>query len=284
MSKQTNDQSSNESDSKKSPVSKHQNMDNPKEPLNENRNNPVITTKKEASRFRGYYSKRRVKDFIFEFIMIFVAITGGFFMDNLRERVVEHRKEKEYIERLVIDLNEDTTNLKILMRQNREQMEMLDSLVNMLEKPISNIDIQFITLLADNLNNSHLFTPRDVTMSQLKNTGELRLVEESKVSESIVSYYSYIESVNHDLGNANSKFVDDSFKEEMTFINFNQIFKDKELKINNANKMTLENRCFIYKIQVRAYFSCLEKIYEQGASLIKYLKKEYSLKADEPSI
>ena len=48
-------------------------------------------------------SDSKIKGFIFEFLMMFLAITGGFFMENLREHYIERHKEKEYIESMVTD-------------------------------------------------------------------------------------------------------------------------------------------------------------------------------------
>jgi len=265
---------SSDGNSKDSSVSKHQDKNNVKEQLKENRNEPETKTNMEAN-----HPMKNFKNYISEFIMIFVAITGGFFMENMREHVVEHRKEKEYIVRLVRDIKKDTTNLKDVIKQNRKQIKGLDSLAILVEKPISDIDPKrFITLLIENLNDFYAFTTRDVTMSQLKNTGGLRLIKNSTVSDRIVFYYSYIES-GEPLRDVNMKFVEESFKKEMTFINFNQIEKNQKLNITDVNKMKeLGNRCFVYKSQIGAYNRFLKEIYKQDTFLLKYLKKEYNLK------
>ena len=41
---------------------------------------------------------RKYKEYVFEFLVIFVAITGSFFAENLREHFVDSHKEKEYNE------------------------------------------------------------------------------------------------------------------------------------------------------------------------------------------
>jgi hypothetical protein len=224
------------------------------------------------------HPKRKFKDYLSEFILIFVAITGGFFMENIREKVIDNHKEKEYISRLAGDIKEDTAYTSYLMIQCQQQMKMLDSLVFLLEKPILAIDDKIVTLIADNLNNIYIFSPRDITMSQLKSTGGLRLIEYSTVSDKIVGYYSYIDLANQELVNVNRDFVKESFKEQMNYIDFNQVFKPREMKISKADRMKLANRCFIYKIQVRAYYYCLREIHSQGSSLLKYLNEEYRLK------
>lgn len=70
---------------------------NAKKQLEENRGEPETTTNMEAYHPHGNHHKRNFKDYIFEFIMIFVAITGGFFMENTRERIVEHHKRENIL-------------------------------------------------------------------------------------------------------------------------------------------------------------------------------------------
>ena len=38
---------------------------------------------------------KKFTDFIFEFILLFLAITGGFFANNLREKIIDRNKEKD---------------------------------------------------------------------------------------------------------------------------------------------------------------------------------------------
>lgn len=51
--------------------------------------------------------KKKWKEYVFQFIMLFLAVFLGFLAENLRERGVEREREKEYIESLVTDTNND---------------------------------------------------------------------------------------------------------------------------------------------------------------------------------
>ncbi len=275
---------SSERNRKDLPFSTRQDKKNAKKQSEKNMNEPGIKTNMETDHPHRNHPKRNFKDYIYEFIMIFVAITGSFFMENMRERVVEHRKEKDYIVRLTRDIREDTTNLKYLIRSIRKQRKGLDNLAVLIEKPVSDMDTndvkKFIILLADNLNDFNPFITRDITMSQLKSTGDLRLIKNSEVSDRIVIYYADIQYYQK-LADSNEKFINESFAVEMKFIDFNRIFKTWRMDIADANNMReLGNRCSIFNIQLRAYQERLKTIYEQSTSLLKYLKEEYNLKND----
>jgi hypothetical protein len=48
------------------------------------------------------------KEYFLEFLMIFLAVTMGFFAESLREHVNDNSKENEYINSLRKDLIADT--------------------------------------------------------------------------------------------------------------------------------------------------------------------------------
>jgi len=59
-----------------------------------------------------HVEKKRFKEYFLEFIMIFLAVTMGFFAETIRENVTEHRRAKEFAESMVQDLREDTAQLR----------------------------------------------------------------------------------------------------------------------------------------------------------------------------
>ena len=52
--------------------------------------------------------------YLWEFFMLFLAVTAGFFVENQREHMVEHRREKEFMVSLVKDLDLDTVQFSRL--------------------------------------------------------------------------------------------------------------------------------------------------------------------------
>ncbi len=58
------------------------------------------------------HEKKKWKEYLFQFLMLFLAVTLGFFVENQREHYVEHKRAKEFAKLLVDDLIIDTTELK----------------------------------------------------------------------------------------------------------------------------------------------------------------------------
>ena len=53
-------------------------------------------------------TEKHFKHYLFEFLMLFLAISAGFLVENLREHYVEHKREKVFINSYVEDLKQDT--------------------------------------------------------------------------------------------------------------------------------------------------------------------------------
>ena len=54
-----------------------------------------------------HVEKKGLKEYFLEFLMIFLAVTLGFFAENIREHFVDKTHEKEYIHSFYEDLSND---------------------------------------------------------------------------------------------------------------------------------------------------------------------------------
>ena len=55
-----------------------------------------------------HVEKKNFKEYFSEFLMIFLAVTLGFFAENIREHFVNREKEKNYMEGILQDLEKGT--------------------------------------------------------------------------------------------------------------------------------------------------------------------------------
>ena len=55
--------------------------------------------------------RKKWTHYFWEFFMLFLAITLGFFVENQREHYIEHKRGKEYAKLLKLDLIKDTLEL-----------------------------------------------------------------------------------------------------------------------------------------------------------------------------
>ena len=76
----------------------------------------------------SHSSGKKWNHYFWEFFMLFLAVTLGFFVENQREHFVEHRREKDYIRSYIKDLNEDVYQLDSLVRYGDLKNTMMDSM------------------------------------------------------------------------------------------------------------------------------------------------------------
>src|SRR4030095_4856176 len=74
------------------------------------------------------HHSKKWKDYLFEFFMLFLAVTAGFLMENQREHYVEQLRVKQYAKSLVSDLKKDTAMINDELRQLKFTIRQIDSL------------------------------------------------------------------------------------------------------------------------------------------------------------
>jgi hypothetical protein len=136
------------------------------------------------------------KHYLFEFLMLFLAVFFGFLAENIRENFVNREKEKHYIQSIIVDLKKDTSNIDL-------SIHMQNLLVNKMEKvlqiPIEKLkDISLQDSLYQNLvpfyASSWIFVQNNTTLTQLKNAGGFNAFSNQKAIDSISDVYYYFDS------------------------------------------------------------------------------------------
>ncbi|MFZ1262523.1 MAG: hypothetical protein WAT34_03360, partial [Chitinophagaceae bacterium] len=72
--------------------------------------------------------------YFWEFFMLFLAVTLGFLVENKREHIVEHKREKEYVNSMLEDLKKDTANFSRTIKINARACNSIDTLISLLKR------------------------------------------------------------------------------------------------------------------------------------------------------
>ncbi|MDQ6756181.1 MAG: hypothetical protein M3004_04515 [Bacteroidota bacterium] len=133
--------------------------------------------------------KKKWTEYLLEFFMLFLAVFLGFVAENIRESSVERHREKEYLESFVKNIQSDTGRLKSFIKANTNKVAYLDSLLQLsasnLSDSINISSIYYYFLKARTFAN---YIPNDATLVQLKNSGNLRIIQKVNVADSILAY------------------------------------------------------------------------------------------------
>src|ERR1700710_3142702 len=130
-----------------------------------------------------HVEKKNFKEYFLEFLMIFLAVTMGFFAESLREHVNDSSKENEYINSLRKDLITDTVNIKIWIQGFNTRIQQYDSVVNMLRQPDKLTNGSRLYYLARLSTRGTVFEDNNNTMIQLNISGNFRLIRNKAIAQ-----------------------------------------------------------------------------------------------------
>ena len=136
------------------------------------------------------HGKRNWKSYIWEFVMLFLAVFCGFLAEYQLEHKIEGDREIIYMENMIGDLKKDTQNINTAVSGNRFFLAGLDTLLDLLAN--RKIDNEYQRkLFIYSMVNTYYYMPlqfSELTISQLKYSGNFRLIKNHKVANGILQY------------------------------------------------------------------------------------------------
>jgi hypothetical protein len=128
--------------------------------------------------------------YLFEFLMLFLAVTLGFFVDNVREGRAEHQLELQNMQSLIADLRQDTVRFNKQIEESDIVIGMCDSIIQMLGKKRNAHDQQRLYLLSRAMSPKILpHFVNDRTFEEMRGSGTLRLISKNTIADSVSTYY-----------------------------------------------------------------------------------------------
>jgi hypothetical protein len=134
--------------------------------------------------------KKKWTHYLWEFLMLFLAVFCGFLAENFREHQVERQREKEYMQSLAEDLRGDTMSIQKYMRLAKAAQLKIDTMV-LYVKYHSSAQTADFSLIELNINALPWFNFIRInrTESQLKNAGNMRLIHNNNVANDLIEYW-----------------------------------------------------------------------------------------------
>jgi hypothetical protein len=135
-----------------------------------------------------HHKKKNFKEYFLEFLMIFLAVTLGFFAENLREYIKDKNEITQNIKSVLSDLESDVFHFNIALDGNTYSYSISDSLVNLLHTDISNTSqiYKYARAVTGNIN---YFYTNSKTFDQMKAAGVLKLIRPRNLLDSLGLYY-----------------------------------------------------------------------------------------------
>ncbi len=129
---------------------------------------------------------KKWKEYITEFLMLFLAVTLGFFAENVREHQIEKHREISYLKNVHEDLQLDIKNIENVISQNTVRLQAMDTLFQAINNnTISNEDVYYYIR---NLALRATFESSHVGLDQIKSAGGLRMIKNPEIISGIQEY------------------------------------------------------------------------------------------------
>lgn len=235
--------------------------------------------------------RKKWHHYFWEFFMLFLAVTLGFLVENIREHSIEKKREKQYIRSLIADLKDDDRNISREITAQENRTAMMDSMITVLNDQ-SKIhgnegSLYYWGRISPRLNNLPVNTR---TFEQLKNSGNFRLIEKIETSNRIMAYYEDLPSVRL-LENIfftefdqykilASKVFDPAVFISMEMKNGEVIRTDKNPPLQSYD-VPIIKQLSVFAVYMngsaRGIHQLAEQIHKKGKELIDYLQKEYHI-------
>ena len=243
-------------------------------------------TKEMEVHHHPHVEKKNFKEYFFEFIMIFLAVTLGFFAENIREHYVEHKRAHQYAMLLIQDINKNTLQVQQELERRKIMELSFDTLKNLLtnNRLDSNFQIvKHVVLLSETLP----LPITTATFTQMQNSGSLRYIQDPQLTSLLTDYFNTLIpltqtdieqefQINRD---NNQKFIEQHF-------NLLQVDTSDNVLTAHPDIYDWNKRSAIQMYNTMVNTSIwnewiMEKdllpIQQQGKLIVTHLQKEYNL-------
>jgi hypothetical protein len=228
------------------------------------------------------HGKRNWKSYIWEFIMLFLAVFCGFLAEYQLEHVIENQREKGYVFSMIDDLEQDVEKSNAILISHDLTSKRIDSLLIELSSNDIPSDGNKAYQLWKNSNGFPDFFQNDRTIQQLKNSGFLRLIRIKSVSDKIMEYDQIVRKLYISQNNFNAFLLDNNIYNQL--FDFIKIDQNKGLVTPiplTPKGKTLLNEAYANRVFWRQGISVLLKrtklVNEEGKKTIEFIKKEYKI-------
>ena len=137
----------------------------------------------------GHRGRKKWTHYFWEFLMLFLAVTLGFFVENQREHYIERQRAKIYAVTMKANLQMDTAELKRMIHRGQFAVSYLDTFLLLLASDeiakIPSGKLYWYGLFGGYLRG---FQPYDATFQQMKSSGSLRYFSSPGLEQQISNY------------------------------------------------------------------------------------------------
>jgi hypothetical protein len=251
-----------------------------------------------------HHEKKPWKEYFLEFLMIFLAVTMGFFAETMRENISESGKAKELAKSLYHEIYKDSIAMhdKLVLREQKDE-QMLYFMKYLKDSGLTHLSDQFYPSFTWTyvITAGVIFDPNYGVLNQLQNSGTLRYFKSIELQNAISNINTAIFKVrdrNTHEYTFNEQYLRPFMLKYFDFAWYNAYVQNGKLSILDAIKQThfhpaappqIRNLADLKRddaIALAAYYMLILRSTKQNTypeyvaashTLLQELRKEYNL-------
>ena len=231
---------------------------------------------------------QKILNRFWEFLMLFIAITLGFFVENYRESLSDKEQEKEIIVSFINDIEEDIKELDIVIERREIRETRIDSILYILNNDLQDNFGRNLYYYARYLPRPFVFWANNTTNEELKYSGNFILIKNQKIIDVLLEYddnYVFIDFIRQReeylvrrLFDQINVIFDPKVFDEMNVYDIEFVYPSGNPKINSKNREVINNFFsnlhYVKTVNV-GQLGLFKKHQKRGKEILELLKKEY---------
>ncbi len=189
-------------------ITENEHLDEPTRTHSENNVNEILSNKNteginpsqetenmEVHHHAHHNGKKNWKSYFWEFLMLFLAVTLGFFFENQREHYIENLRAGEYSKSLIQDLQNDITAIQGHTKTATMYIALADSLINLSPTKLEGRAAAQFSFYTRFMYWTGPIIWNRATFEQIKNSGSLRYFKNQQLLEKLMKYDGIINKI-----------------------------------------------------------------------------------------
>ena len=249
----------------------------------------------------SHSSRKKWTHYFWEFLMLFLAVTLGFFVENQREHYIERVRAKEFSKTLVKDLQNDTIAIRDHIKTARIYLASMDSLLVLSKTKLEGRNAARFSFYTRFMYWTAPIIWNRATFEQIKNSGSLRYFRNYHLLEKLTKYESIVNNIQSEANNRTIRgnlllkhidaIIEPTYHQELSkyfLLSLDTISAKTMESLYPVNPESLEskrsevrellNLAIVQQRNLKREIDTLWKQAEElGVELINDLKKEYHI-------
>ncbi len=230
--------------------------------------------------------KKKWSEYIIEFVMLFTAVTLGFFAENIREGIAEKHKKQELLVAVAEDFKKDINQLDFHKNFDLDKIKICDSIDDIIDLDPNKVDQQLYYRLINNFYTTWKFNSNNRSRIESESKGYFSDKENAELATYISKYTFHL-----------TDFIDNTVGEQATNANFYTDMKrfvtdsleryaDRYPRVNIPSKIGIKEMGKEAKVDLKFYLNGtrayndialynIDSLQFYAKKAIEYINREY---------